>query len=176
MATWKQEGRSGSADFDEFYTANFGSLAAQVYAYCGEHAEAQDHVQEAFCRAWQRWSAVSQYDNPVAWVRKVAFNLAINRWHRMRTALNFARRERVAHAPDLSPDRIAVMTALSTLPPRQRRVAVLYYFADMSVGDIAEHEGVAAGTVKSWLHRARTSMATGLNEDTETLEEVSRRD
>jgi len=40
--------------FDDFYAAHFGPLTAQLTAYAGDLAEAQDAVQEAFCRAWPR--------------------------------------------------------------------------------------------------------------------------
>src|SRR5438094_927723 len=56
-------------DFDEFYAANFRVVAVQLYAYFGDMGDAHDVTQEAFTRAWQRWSKVSGYGNPVAWVR-----------------------------------------------------------------------------------------------------------
>jgi RNA polymerase sigma-70 factor (ECF subfamily) len=53
--------------------------------------------------------------------------------------------------------------ALATLPPRQRRAVILHYLADMSVREVAALEGVPDGTVKSWLHRARTALAALLD-------------
>ena len=41
--------------------------------------ETQDLVQEAFIRAWKRWDRIRRYDDPVAWVRRVAWNLAMTR-------------------------------------------------------------------------------------------------
>src|SRR6185369_16879911 len=58
--------------FAEFYGAHFQRIAVQLYAYLGDHAEAQDLTQEAFCRALERWPAVSRYADPAAWVRHVA--------------------------------------------------------------------------------------------------------
>ena len=40
---------------------------------------------------------------------------------------------------------------------------VLRYLADLTVAEIADREGVAEGTVKSWLHRGRAAMAAQLN-------------
>jgi len=159
-------------DFDQFYAANFASLGVQLYAYFGDRAEAQDIAQEAFCRAWQRWSKVSAYDDPVAWVRRVAWRLAISRWRRTKTALAFVRRQREEHVPEVSPDRVALATALATLPATQRRAVVLHYLAGMQITEIAAQEGVAEGTVKSWLHRARAALATRLTEESEHSEEV----
>jgi RNA polymerase sigma-70 factor (ECF subfamily) len=160
---------TGLAGFDEFYAANYGSLTVQLYLYFGDRQEAHDIAQEAFCRAYARWGAVSAYEDPAGWVRRVAWNLAVSRWRRTRSALNFwkrhARLEPPAEGP--SPERVAVMTALAALPERQRRVVVLRYIGDLTVPEIAEREGVAEGTVKSWLHRARTALAATLEDDAE---------
>jgi RNA polymerase sigma-70 factor (ECF subfamily) len=156
-------------DFDELYAAHFGDLTVQLYTYFGDRQEAQDVVQEAFCRALARWSRVSRYDDPVAWVRRVAWNLATSRWRRMRTALAFSRRQRPDHVDGPGPDRVALVAALATLPPAQRRAMVLHYLADLPVAQIAAEEGVAEGTVKSWLHRGRAALAAQLApSDTET--------
>lgn len=151
-------------DFDEFYAAHYADLVVQIYAYFGDRQEAQDVVQEAFCRALARWRRLSAYDDPVAWVRRVAWNLATSRWRRARTALGFLRRQReepVVDAPGL--DRVALVNALAALPPAQRRAMVLHYLVDLSVAEIAQREGVAEGTVKSWLYRGRAALAEQLS-------------
>lgn len=153
------------ASFDELYAAHYGDLTVQLYAYFGDRQEAQDVVQEAFCRALSRWRTVSRYDDPVAWVRRVAWNLALSKWRRARTALAFLRKQRPAttHVDGPSPERVALLAALATLPAPQRRVVVLHYLADLSVAEVAEQVGVPEGTVKSWLHRARTALAAQLD-------------
>jgi RNA polymerase sigma-70 factor (ECF subfamily) len=156
-------------DFDELYATHFADLTVQLYVYFGDRQEAQDVVQEAFCRALTRWRKISTYDDPVAWVRRVAWNLATSQWRRRRTALAFLHRRTVAaQVPEPGPDRVALIDALATLPSAQRRAMVLYYLADLPVADIAEREGVAEGTVKSWLHRGRTALAAYLTQDMET--------
>ncbi|GAA4208790.1 RNA polymerase sigma factor [Actinocatenispora rupis] len=150
--------------FDEFYAANVRGITVQIYAYFGNVSDAQDVVQEAFCRAYPKWETLRGYDDPVAWVRRVAWNLATSKWRRMRTAMRFARKQREEHIPGPSPDHVALTTALATLPERQRRAVVLHYLADLSVAEIAKREGVAPGTVKSWLHRARAALADRLSD------------
>ncbi|GID32869.1 RNA polymerase sigma factor [Paractinoplanes brasiliensis] len=154
------------ADFDAVYAAQYANLTVQLYAYFGDRQEAQDVVQEAFCRALRRWSKVSRYDDPVAWVRRVAWNLAVSRWRRSRTALSFVRRQRLQEPQVEGPstDRVDLVAALATLPAAQRRAVVLHYLGDMSVSEIAERENVADGTVKSWLHRGRTALAGQLED------------
>ncbi len=150
--------------FDEVYAAHYADLTVQLYAYFGDRQEAQDVVQEAFVRALARWRTVSAYDDPVAWVRRVAWNLAVSRWRRARTALAFLRRQRrdEAHTDGPNPERVALVEALGTLPDTLRRAMVLRYLADLTVADIAAREGVPEGTVKSWLHRGRAALAAQL--------------
>jgi RNA polymerase sigma-70 factor (ECF subfamily) len=170
---WREAGppiRRRSADrasegFAEFYAASFQGLTTQLYVYTGDLGLAQDLVQEAFCRALPRWAKLSTYDDPVAWVRRVAFNLANNRWQRTKVAMRYLRGQRVRHADGPSPDRVAAVTALAQLPAAQRRAMVLHYLADLSVAEIAAQEGVAIGTVKSWLHRGRVALASLLGEE-----------
>lgn len=152
------------ADFDQLYHAHFRSLTVQLTAYCRDSALAQDLVQEAFCRAFARWSKICRYDDPVAWIRRVAWNLATSRTRRAAIAQSFLRRQRVEYAPGPNPDRVALTAALAQLPPRQRRAVVLHYLADMSVLEVARQEGVPEGTVKSWLHRARAALAAELSD------------
>ena len=71
--------------FDAFYAASFGRLVGQIYAMCGSVTEAQDCVQEAFIRAWDRRRTLDVDQAPEAWVRTVAYRLAVSRWRRART-------------------------------------------------------------------------------------------
>jgi RNA polymerase sigma-70 factor (ECF subfamily) len=154
------------ASFDDVYAAQYADLTVQLYAYFGDRQEAQDVVQEAFCRALRRWSSVSRYDDPVAWIRRVAWNLAVSRWRRTRTALSFLRRQRRQEPQVAGPnaDRVTLVEALSTLPAPQRRAIVLHYLGDLSIAEIAERENVPVSTVKSWLHRGRAGLAVQLQE------------
>jgi len=76
----------------------------------------------------------------------------------------FARRQREEQVAEPSPDRVVLVAALARLPERQRQAVVLHYLADLPLAAIALELGVAEGTVKSWLHRARTALADQLVE------------
>ncbi|WP_347405261.1 SigE family RNA polymerase sigma factor [Asanoa sp. WMMD1127] len=151
--------------FEEFYAAHFQSLTIQLYAYTRDLAGAQDVVQEAFCRALARWQRLTDYDDPSAWVRRVAWNLATSRWRRTRTAALFARQQRPEHVAEPSPDRVALARALATLKPDHRRAVILHYLADLPIAEIARQENVSDNTVKSWLHRGRAALAAQLREE-----------
>jgi RNA polymerase sigma-70 factor (ECF subfamily) len=136
-----------------------------LYAYTADVQLAQDCVQEAFTRAWPRWQRLAQYDNPAAWIRRVAMNVASNRWQRMRAARVHSRYRQEAVVEGPGPERVALARALATLPERHRRVLVLFHVADLSISDIAAQENVAEGTVKSWLHRGRAALAAQLSDN-----------
>ena len=151
-------------DFDALYAASFQRLALQLYAYMGDLGGAQDVVQEAFCRAYVRWRTLQDYADPEAWVRRVAWNLAKSQFRRQRTVAGFLRRQRMEVVPEPSPDRVALVRALAGIAPTRRRVLVMHYMVGMSTAQIAEHESVAEGTVKSWLSRGRAELAAQLKE------------
>jgi len=158
------DGRTEAVDFDELYQARYGDIVAMLHALVGDLTEAQDLAQEAFCRAWQRWRTVSEYDEPLAWIRRVAMNLATSRWRRLRVAKAHLRRERPADVPPLGPDHVALVAALRRLPIDQRRAIVLHHLVDLPVAEVAQELQVAVGTVKSWLHRGRAALAASLDE------------
>jgi RNA polymerase sigma-70 factor (ECF subfamily) len=145
-------------DFNELYRAHGGRLVVQLYAYTQDLALAEDLVQEAFCRALARWPRVRAYDDPVGWVRRVAWNLATSNWRRSRRPVPVP--EEKVEGP--SPERVVLMRALATLPVPQRRAVIMYYLGDMPVADVAEIEGASENTVKQRLHRARAALAEQL--------------
>ncbi|GIF62249.1 hypothetical protein Ais01nite_02840 [Asanoa ishikariensis] len=153
-------------DFDDFYAAHYAEIVVQVFAAYGDREEAEDFVQEAFVRALARWRRVDSYDDPAAWVRRVAFNLAASRWRRLRTARAYLRSQRAEPVVD-PPDsqRLAIVAALATLPHRVRRAMVLRYLVDLPVAEIALREDVPEGTVRSWLHRGRMALADRLDSE-----------
>lgn len=155
---WVVAGQS----FDDFYAVNFKRLAVQLYAYLGDLGEAQDVTQEAFCRAWQRWDRIGRYEDPVGWIRRVAWNIATSRWRRMKTVTSFTASQTVQHVDGPGPDRLALAQALAELPPKQRRAIVLHHLGGLTVKEIAEQCAVPENTVKSWLHRGRAALATAL--------------
>jgi RNA polymerase sigma-70 factor (ECF subfamily) len=149
---------------EEFYAAHVHGLILQLYAYTGDLDTAEEVVQEAFCRLLPRWQMIRAYDDPAAWVRRVAWNLATSRWRRIRTAMEHGRRHREPTVDGPGPDRVALVAALAQIPANHRRVVVLHHVADVPVGEIAQQLGVPEGTVRVWLHRGRTALAALLAE------------
>ncbi|WP_034591748.1 sigma-70 family RNA polymerase sigma factor [Hamadaea tsunoensis] len=159
-----------TGDISELYAAAAGELTLQLYAYTGDFAAAQDAVQEAFCRALPRWERISRYDDPAAWVRRVAWNVATSRWRRLRTAAAHLVVQRPATVAGPEPDHVALVAALRRLPANHRRAVVLHYLAGLTAEEIGAQDGVAPATVRVWLHRGRTAMAALLIDGADTDE------
>jgi RNA polymerase sigma-70 factor (ECF subfamily) len=152
-------------EFDAFYAGTVGRLVGQLYAMTGDLTEAQDVVQEAFIRAWQRRQSLSMIGSPEAWVRTVAWRLAVSRWRRTRRSVTRWREEShdtVVNAP--STDHVALVDALRRIPEAQRIAIVLHHLCDRSIEQIAEETGSPVGTVKARLFRGRAALAPFLHE------------
>ncbi len=159
--------------FDAFYQASFAKLVGQTYAMCGNLAEAQDCVQEAFIRAWDRRRQLDDNQSPEAWVRTVAQRLAVSRWRRAVKGLRSPDRALAIGAPrEPDPNRVALARALAQLPHDQRRAIVLFHLCDLSVADIAAEVGAPVGTIKARLSRARATLATLLSDDPQEVSHV----
>ena len=153
------------AAFERLYAGASDRLVAQVFGLTADVPEAQDCVQEAFARAYLRWSHVSALDDPEAWIRTVAFRIAVSRWRRARTAVVARRRlGSPLDVPALSADHVALVTALRTLPIAQREAIVLHHLVGLPVDEVAERTRAPVGTVKARLRRGRLALAPLLTE------------
>ena len=154
------------AEFDDFYTSSFQRVTAAVYAMIGDRDEAQECVQEAIARAWSHRRKLDRAEDPEAWVRTVAYRLAVSRWRRTvrgRRAPDRALATPGTAAPP-SESHVAVVAALKKLPESQRRALVLHHIADLPVHEVAREVGAPEGTVKARLSRGRAALAALLEE------------
>ncbi|MEV0560650.1 SigE family RNA polymerase sigma factor [Dactylosporangium sp. NPDC050588] len=152
--------------FEEFYRGTRQRVMTFLYAMSGDRNEAQDAAQEAYVRAWQRWSTIRGYDDPEAWVRTVGYRLCVSRWRKARNALTAHRRHGTgAEAEPPSENTVALVRALRQLPAADREAIVMHHLLDLTVADVAAHTGVPANTIKTRLVRGRKTLAGLLGTD-----------
>lgn len=158
-------------DFDAFYTATHRRLVSHVAVMTGSLQEAEDCVQEAYARAWQRWAVLStEVESPEAWVRTVAVRLAVSSWRRAVNRLRAHRREsRADETAGMTPDAVAVIAALRKISPDQRLAIVLYHYAGLSIEEIAAETGASASNVKARLARGHKALIPHLSEFADSL-------
>lgn len=148
-------------DLDAFYAAAYPRLVGLVTALAGGTEDAEAVVQDAFVQLLPRWSRISRYDDPEAWVRQVAVRRLVSRHRRSAVARRaLPRLLGAGETAGPSPDRVDVRAALSRLPFDHRAVLVLHHSLSMPVEQVAALLGVPVGTVKSRLSRARAAFAT----------------
>ncbi|GIJ72570.1 SigE family RNA polymerase sigma factor [Virgisporangium ochraceum] len=154
--------------FESFYLGSRQRVLGCVYMATGDLGEAQDAVQEAYVRAWQRWRRFDRGSDPEAWVRLVATRIAISRWRSLRSRARAYLRHGVSAAvPPPDPDRVDLVAAMRRLSPDQRMAIALHYFGGMSVAEVAEQTGAPTGTIKARLARGRAALAPYLAGPTE---------
>jgi RNA polymerase sigma factor (sigma-70 family) len=157
-------------DAERFVGEDFDGLVAQIRRRFRGGVSAEDAVQEALIRAWQRSVSGEDIQSWKGWVATVANNLARSEWRR-REAEERAMARYMTLVPrqpgvDDWPAELQhlgpVAQAVEGLPLRQSQVVVLHYYGDLGLREIAALLGVSEGTVKRSLHRARATLRTRL--------------
>ena len=143
---------------EALFRAEYVNLVRALTLACGNPDDAADAVQDAFVQAERHWRRVHTYDNPAAWLRRVAVNRLSNRRRgdQRRQAYLERTREQLVEQDPLDLD---LHAAVASLPPGQRMVVGLHYLADLSVDEVAAAMRVSPGTVKSQLYDARNALA-----------------
>ncbi|MGI5486928.1 SigE family RNA polymerase sigma factor [Microtetraspora malaysiensis] len=143
------------ADFERYVEQRSARLLRTAYLLCRDWATAEDLLQTALARAWLAWRRVG--DNPDPYVYRILTNTHASWWRRRWRAEVPAADlpdTPVADEADLVGARDAVRQAVDGLPPRQRAVIVLRYFADLPDTEIGEILGCSVATVRSQASRA----------------------
>jgi RNA polymerase sigma-70 factor, ECF subfamily len=146
------------SDLGAVFEAHAAPLYRTILAYTGGRGDiAEEAVGEAFARATAH---VDTLRDPVAWLYRVAFNVANDELRR--------ERRHGGEQPDVPrtpPEFAGLFDALKRLPPRERAVMTLFYVLDLPVADVAARLGIAAPTVRVHLTRGRRHLAALLGDD-----------
>lgn len=155
----------------EFLATDYPRLVAGLAFICGSRAVAEDAVEEALARAWERSERGQRIESLRAWVFKVATNLVRSGFRRLMAERRAkARLEGGRHradglgSTDASDSLVDLRRALAALPTRQREATILRYYLDMDVREVAQALGINEGTAKTTLFRARRALAEALGE------------
>ena len=157
--------RGDLSAYDELVQAHQAAAFRAAYLLTGNAADAQDAAQEAFIRAFD---ALGRFDasRPFRpWLLRIATNAALNRLKASRRRQAMAERYGAKtlqndHSPAIEASVIQrergrrVQQAVGLLKPGDRQLIVLRYFLELSEAELARTFDVAAGTIKSRLHRA----------------------
>jgi RNA polymerase sigma-70 factor (ECF subfamily) len=155
--------------FAAWYRSEYRGLVHALALATGSADVATEAASEAFARALQRWSRVSQMVSPTGWTYTVALNIARRTFRRARIEALVLRHH--SPPPPVRADALEIWDAVQRLPLRQRTAVALHYLSDLSQKDVAAAMGVTEGTVAATLHEARRRLAATLGQPV-TSEEI----
>lgn len=131
------------------------TLYRAALAILGDPQEAEDVVQEAFLRLWEKNPAFESPAHQRSWLLKVTVNGCKSRlrapWRRRTAPL-------LESYPAADPEEQAVLEVIQSLPPKDRAALHLYYYEGYQTTEIAAMTGWREGTVRSRLARARDKL------------------
>ncbi|MEU6364689.1 RNA polymerase subunit sigma-70 [Streptomyces sp. NPDC046931] len=139
--------------FDALYGACAPTLVRQTYLLTGRRELARESVERAFQQAWQRWPEVAVDPDPEGWVRAAAHDWALSPRHRFRL------RHRRAEPPPADPSDRALLHALLTLSPTQRRTLLLHDGAGLGLPEVAAETQASTPAAAGRLLYARETLA-----------------
>lgn len=173
MARAARGDRAAFAALVARHAARAASIAVRV---SGNRSDAEEIVQEAFLRAWQKapdWQAQADHANGAAvstWLYRVVVNLCLDR--RRRPAWDGI--EAAGDIADPAPGAFAavahgeaarrVAAAVAALPERQRAALTLCHYENLSNAEAAAILDLSVGAVESLLVRARRTLRAKLDD------------
>jgi RNA polymerase sigma-70 factor (sigma-E family) len=147
---------SPAAEVEELFAQHHLRLLRALYLLTGSAAEAEDLLQEAFVKVWQRWERVRTMDDRAGYLYRTAMNAFRSGWRHRLVELRHPPRAATPRDPiETATERQAVLEALRTVPPRQRLAVVLADFLDRSPAEVASVLGVEEATARSLASQGR---------------------
>ena len=168
-----------AAEIERIYRDNYISLCRAATAVTGRVDTAREAVQEGFARALTHQAEFRGEGSLEGWVGRIVLRVALDA--RRRPAPAPAAIDNIGEATPLWAPALpygdrdpALAAAVGSLPPRQRQVVFLRYFADLTHTQVAELLGISPNTVSAALHQARTALARRLEHEDAHAQEVQR--
>jgi len=161
---WVEEARAGDRlAFEKLYRSHCDHIYGLCWRLCGgDSALAEDMVQEAFVRAWNKLDLFKGDSKFGTWLHRLAVNVVLSdrriRVKRLRREQEFdenVERVQVGDRDVFAGLRKDLEAAIAGLPERARTVLILYDIEGYRHEEIAEMTGMAVGSSKAQLHRAR---------------------
>jgi RNA polymerase sigma factor (sigma-70 family) len=148
--------------FEDVYLREFPRVFALAYALSGSRWAAEDVAQDAFVVAHRQWGRVGGYDDPGAWVRRVAANLAVSAVRRRlveaRALVRLAAHRQEQPYAALPGEDGDFWRVVRRLPRRQAQAVALVALGDLSTAEVAATLGCSQRTAQVHLQKARATL------------------
>ena len=160
--------------FEKLYRRHF----RRVYAIClrmtGNPAEAEDLTQDVFTNLFRKIGQFRGMSAFTTWLHRFTVNQVLMYFRKRKSRPEFTTEEGETPVqivqgtanPDRMPiiDRLAIEQAIAQLPPGYRQIFVLHDVEGYEHEEIAQMLGIAVGTSKSQLHKARLKLRSLIRE------------
>ena len=159
VVRFPRERVEGWARFDTFFQEEHERLFKALYFVTGNRHDAEELMQEAFLRLWERWHEIERIDDPTAYLFRVSLNAFRSRRRRAATALR--RVSPMVEVRDEFTDaemRADVRRLLLGCTPRQRAALVLVDLLGYPSEQAARILGVRPSTVRALATQGRQSI------------------
>ena len=152
-------------EFDAWYRELHPRLVTTPIAVLGNVDVARDAADEAFARAFERWTRVSGMESMDGWTYRVAYNVARRHWRRRALEHRLLR----TPVPEASVPGPAgeLWLIVRELPVRQALAVSLRHVAQLTEQEVADVMGVKRGTVSATLRAAYERLRVRAADDVE---------
>ncbi len=165
---WLQRARrSDTQAFESLYRLHVDRVYGLCLRMTGNTSEAEDCAQEAFIQAWRQLDRFRGDSSFGTWLHRIAVNAVLGRMRKSRREQD---RLRAIAETDSGPPAVGdssglrdLEQAMQELPSGARHVFVLHAVYGYSHDETGEMLGIASGTSKAQLHRARRLLAQQLD-------------
>lgn len=156
----------GVADFEALVQAQHARLYGALWLITRDPDEAEDVMQEAFLRVWERWDRVGGMEDPTGYLYRTAMNVYRGRIRRASVALRRGigvrpRRDELAEVETHD----QVLRALGELTPRQRASVVLVDLLGYSSEEAARLMSIKSATVRVLASQGRAAIKRNAGEN-----------
>lgn len=168
-ALWiRRAQKADSHAFEKLYRMHIDKVYGLCLRMTGSVAEAEDCTQEAFIQAWNKLSKFRGDSAFATWLHRIAVNSVLGRMRKSKRE-----QDRIQVAAEIAPSQAAIgdggnlrdlSAAVDRLPEGARHVFVLSGIYGFSHEEASNMLGIAVGTSKAQLHRARKLLAEDLTE------------
>ncbi|XEC96176.1 sigma-70 family RNA polymerase sigma factor [Paenibacillus tarimensis] len=162
-----------SSALERLMTLYGTAVLRTAYFYLGDRHLAEDISQEVFIRAYRNWSNFRGDSSTKTWLTKITINLCRDKLGLKSSSeeptdpvlLQYTGQSGVEEQAMKRMMNTAILKQVMKLPTHYHEVVYLYYYLELSTGEIAEATGTPEGTVRGRLHRARELLGTYLKKE-----------
>lgn len=143
--------------YEQLYRLHVGRVLALCFRLCNDRDAAEDLTQEAFVLAWRKLASFRGDSAFGSWLYRIATNNALSYLRKQKPFANSLEITEAdePEARETTDEQIGLETAIGRLPEGARAVFVLYSLEGYTHDEIAGLLGIAQGSSKAQLHRAR---------------------